>query len=48
MKTINKPYDQLARFVGFWQTEGRIIATEVYPEIKISGTDTYEWLPGEF
>ena len=48
MKTINKPYDQLARFVGFWQTEGRIIATESSPEIKISGTDTYEWLPGEF
>ena len=40
--------ERLRKFVGRWNTEGKIPATESTPQIKISGTDTYEWLPGEF
>ncbi len=39
---------QLDKFVGQWITEGKIPATGTTPEIRISGTDTYGWLPGEF
>ena len=48
MKSKDKAYNLLARFVGNWKTEGKIISTQETPEVKISGTDTYEWLPGEF
>lgn len=41
-------HDQLSRFVGRWNTEGKIRATPASPEVKITGTDTYEWLPGEY
>lgn len=41
-------HDQLSRFVGRWNTEGKIPATNKTPEVKIIGTDTYEWLPGEY
>lgn len=41
-------YEQLNKFVGKWTTTGRIPASQTAAEIKISGTDTYEWLPGEF
>lgn len=41
-------HDQLGRFVGRWNTEGKIRATNTSPEVKIMGTDTYEWLPGEY
>lgn len=40
--------DQLSKFVGHWNTEGKIPATNTTPEIKISGTDIYEWLSGKF
>lgn len=41
-------HDQLHRLVGRWKTEGKIGATATSPEVKIMGTDTYEWLPGEY
>ena len=39
---------ELNKFIGQWKTEGKILATDTTPEIIISGTDTYKWLPGEF
>lgn len=41
-------YKELSRFVGRWNTEGKIPATNSTPEVKIIGTDTYEWLPGGY
>jgi hypothetical protein len=41
-------HDQLSKFVGQWRTEGKIPSNGSTPEVKISGTDTYEWLPGNF
>jgi hypothetical protein len=46
MKKIER--SQLGRFVGRWNTEGSVRATENAPAVKVCGTDTYEWLPGEF
>lgn len=40
--------EQLNKFVGHWKTEGRIPATDTTPEIRILGTDAYEWLPGKY
>lgn len=47
-ETSTVEHNQLSKFVGHWSTEGKIPATNSSSEIKISGTDTYEWLPGEF
>jgi hypothetical protein len=33
---------------GRWKTTGTVTGTPVRPEKKISGYDTYEWMPGEF
>jgi hypothetical protein len=41
-------YHQLNRFVGKWNTEGRILSTDTTPEVPVTGTDVYEWLPGNF
>ncbi len=41
-------HKELNKFAGYWHTEGIIPAANTVPEIKISGTDTYEWLPGRF
>ena len=41
-------YEQLGKFAGRWNTEGRVVATNGAPEIRVFGTDTYEWLPGGF
>ncbi len=41
-------YTHLDKFVKKWNTEGHVLPTENSPEIKIKGTDTYEWLPGGF
>jgi hypothetical protein len=41
-------YNELGRFVGRWNTEGKILATDSTPEVKIVGTDNYEWLPGGY
>ncbi|NOS83561.1 MAG: DUF1579 family protein [Ignavibacteria bacterium] len=45
---ITDEHEQLSRFVGRWNTEGKISATNATPEVKITGTDNYEWLPGEY
>jgi hypothetical protein len=44
---VNKgiEYKQLDKFVGQWNTEGKIPATGTTSQIRISGTDTYGWLP---
>lgn len=41
-------YQELQKFVGLWNTVGVIPATSESPEIKVLGTDSYEWLPGGF
>lgn len=38
----------LDKLVGVWNTEGKVLQTQTGPEIKIRGTDTYQWLPGEY
>ncbi len=48
MKDKGVEYEQLNKFVGKWKTAGSIPASGTTPEIKISGTDSYEWLPGGF
>lgn len=39
-------YDLLKPFVGKWHTSG--IMKSGKDTLKISGTDTYEWLPGNY
>lgn len=46
--TSTPEHKQLSRFVGRWNTEGKIHTTNTTPEMKITGTDMYEWLPGEY
>jgi hypothetical protein len=46
MKKIE--HSQLKKFVGRWITRGLIGITDDSPEMTVQGTDTYEWLPGEF
>jgi hypothetical protein len=46
--TKAEDYKQLNKFVGKWDTTGRVLSTDKTPEVEITGTDTYEWLPGEF
>jgi hypothetical protein len=41
-------YDLLNKFVGHWMTSGKIPATSTSPEIILSGSDIYTWLPGGF
>ena len=41
-------HDMLNKFVGCWNTTGIIAATDMHGDIYISGTDIYEWLPGDF
>lgn len=48
MKDKRVAYEKLNKFVGQWKTTGLIPASGNTPEIKIYGTDTYEWLPGSF
>lgn len=35
---------QLNKFAGSWNTEGLIPSSNGNPEIKITGTDNYEWI----
>ncbi len=35
-------------FVGTWSTEGETYATTDAPAVKVTGLDTYEWMPGKF
>lgn len=48
MNLLGHEHTLLNPFVGEWNTIGTIRATANSPEIKVSGTDTYEWLPGGF
>ena len=48
MENKSLEYQELNRFVGKWKTTGTIPASGESPEIKVSGSDTYEWLPGGF
>lgn len=45
---LGKEYELLNKFVGTWQTKGKVLASKQSPEIVIKGTDSYEWLPGEY
>lgn len=44
----NATLQRLDAFTGKWKSEGETVATDTEPSIKISGTDSYEWLPGGF
>lgn len=44
MKKNDEAYHQLSKFIGNWHTEGIIPASKNAQEIKIIGTDTYEWI----
>ena len=47
----DKPNPALKRLnvlVGKWQSEGETIAEKNEPVIKINGTDSYEWFPGDY
>lgn len=48
MNNTHPAYRQLSKLLGKWNTNGRILAANGNPEIKITGTDTYEWMPGNF
>ena len=48
MKSNPVELEQLNKFVGIWATSGKNPASDTTPEIIISGTDNYEWLPGEY
>lgn len=39
-------YEKLAQFEGQWQTTGRILNSENKGQEDLSGSETYEWLPG--
>ena len=41
-------YKLLESFVGKWDTTGSLTAGPESVALPISGTDTYEWLPGGF
>lgn len=46
--TPSPEHHRLDVFVGTWHSEGETIASTETPAVAISGTDTYEWLPGGF
>lgn len=48
MKAKGFEYEQLNKFVGKWNTTGTIPGSNNSPEVRIQGTDTYEWLPGGY
>lgn len=48
MENRGTEYNHLDKFIGKWNTEGTVLPTTNNPELKIKGTDTYEWLPGGF
>lgn len=41
-------HHRLDAFVGTWNTEGQAQESPYGPAGKMSGTDTFEWLPGGF
>jgi len=48
MKTNEQAYNQLSKFNGSWNTEGLMPSSNGSPEIKIIGTDNYEWIADGF
>lgn len=48
---MNRPgaeHKFLDNFAGKWKTEGTVKASGNEPELKITGTDIYEWFEGGF
>lgn len=43
-KKNEQAYHELNKFVGIWNTDALIPSTDHNPEIKIQGTDRYEWI----
>lgn len=39
---------RLELLVGKWNTEGETHANADAPAVKVTGVDTYEWMPGKF
>ncbi len=39
---------RLELLVGKWNTEGETHASADAPAVKVTGVDTYEWMPGKF
>ena len=48
LPTPHPALKRLDTLVGKWNPEGRTIGSRNEPVILISGTDKYEWLPGDF
>lgn len=48
MITKGLAFEQLNRFVGLWNTTGKITGAGLTPSIDINGIDRYEWLPGGY
>ena len=48
MENDMNPYQALRKFVGKWNAEGVICDRKSGYEVKVSGVDTYEWLPGGY
>lgn len=47
-RALENAHHQLNKFIGNWHTEGIILSSNNEPEIKITGTDTYEWIVDGF
>jgi hypothetical protein len=41
-----KEHQRLDALVGQWRTGGRVVASNLGDEVDITGSDSYEWLPG--
>src|SRR4029450_7060555 len=44
-KSMPEPHSRLGALVGRWRSQGHVVGD---PPVPITGTDTYEWLPGGF
>ncbi|WP_316838394.1 DUF1579 family protein [Pedobacter gandavensis] len=47
-KQDEQAYHQLNKFVGTWNTAALIPSSDNNPEVKIKGTDRYEWITDGF
>ena len=48
MQMQQPEHKKLEIFVGKWNTVGLIKETAENPAVRMTGTDTYEWLPGNY
>ena len=46
--TPGPAYQLLTPFIGTWRTTGNMKVEDSESDLRITGTDTYEWLPGGF